>query len=150
LVHAPQRVSNNFFLKCKNAWVGLKARNIFAPSPSSNKVFSIVVPWIAHSRAAPNTSTTNFFPFNFLSFKIFPIWFFFLFNFFSFLLLIFFSYCKEKINWCDFFYIVWKLGDDDCFLFQVGLNFLIKACLFLRFKNALKKFIFLFFFFTSN
>ena len=36
-----------------------------------------------------------------------------------------------------FFYIIQKLGDD--IFFQVGLNFLIKTCLFFRFKNPLKK-----------
>jgi hypothetical protein len=40
------------------------------------------------------------------------------------------------------------LGDDKFFSFEVGLNFHIKACLFLRFKNAFKKFEF--FFFNSN
>jgi len=39
-----------------------------------------------------------------------------------------------------FFYIVQKLGDDNCFfLFEVELNFCIKACLFLLFQNVLKK-----------
>jgi len=38
-----------------------------------------------------------------------------------------------------FFYIIQKLGDDNFFSFQVGLNFFIQVCLFLRFKNALKK-----------
>jgi hypothetical protein len=32
------------------------------------------------------------------------------------------------------------------FSFEVGLNFLIKTCLFLHFKNALKKFEFFFLF----
>jgi hypothetical protein len=45
-----------------------------------------------------------------------------------------------------FFYIVQKLCDDNFVLFEVELNFLIKAFLFLCFKNALKNFeIFLFF-----
>jgi hypothetical protein len=39
-----------------------------------------------------------------------------------------------------FFYIIQKLGDDNFFFsFQVELNFIIKACFVLRFKNALKK-----------
>jgi len=127
-----------FFIKCKNAWVGLKAWNVFAPSPFSNKIFSTVAPWIALSRAAPNTPATNFFSFNFFPFMIFPILFFSSLIFF-FCLIDFFSYRKEEINWCDFFYIVQKLGDDNFLSFQVGSNFFIKACLFLRFKNAFKK-----------
>ena len=38
-----------------------------------------------------------------------------------------------------FFNIEQKLGDDNFFSFEVGLSFLIKVCLFLRFKNILKK-----------
>jgi len=38
-----------------------------------------------------------------------------------------------------FLYIIQKLGDNIFFSFQVELNFLIKACLVLRLKNALKK-----------
>lgn len=30
-----------------SAWVGLKALKVLEPSPSSNKVFSTVAPWIA-------------------------------------------------------------------------------------------------------
>jgi hypothetical protein len=36
-----------------------------------------------------------------------------------------------------FFYIVQKFGNDNFFSFQVGLNFLIKSCLILRFENFL-------------
>jgi hypothetical protein len=48
--------------------------------------------------------------------------------------------------WLNFFYIVQKLGDDNCFSFEVELNFLIKACLFLCFKYTLKNFEFFLFF----
>jgi len=131
LARAPRRVNNNFFLKCKNPWVGLKAWNVFAPSPSLNKVFFIVAPWITHSIATPNTPATNFF-----LFKIFPFLFFSLFNFFAFFLFNFFSYCKEKINWWDFFYIIQKLGDDNLFSFEIELNFLIKTYLFFAFQKC--------------
>ena len=53
---------------------------------------------------------------------------------------------KEKINWWYFFYIVQKLDNDIFFSFEVGLNFLIKACLFFRLKNAFKKYEFFIFF----
>jgi hypothetical protein len=67
--------------------------------------------------------------------------------FFSYL----FSYGKEKINWWEFFYIVQILGGDNVFLFEVRLNFLIKAWLFFPFKNTFKKnWKFFIFFFTSN
>jgi hypothetical protein len=46
-----------------------------------------------------------------------------------------------------FFYIIQKLGDDNFFSFQVGLNFFIQVCLFLRFKNVLKKISIFFYFF---
>jgi hypothetical protein len=68
LVRVSQWVNNNFLFKCKDIWVGLKARNVFASSLSSNKIFSAIAPWIVHSRAAPNTLATNFIPFNFFSF----------------------------------------------------------------------------------
>jgi hypothetical protein len=58
---------------------------------------------------------------------------------FSFLFSYLFSYGKEKINWWEFFYIVQKLGGDNVFLFEVRLNFLIKAWLFFPFKNTFKK-----------
>jgi hypothetical protein len=125
------------FSNVKIFWIGLNAQNIFALSPSSNKVFSTIASWKRYSRGVPNTLAINFFPFIFFPFKIFPIWFFFLFNFFI-SYWGFFPYCKDEINWCDFFYIVQKLGDDNCFLFQVALNIFLKACLFLHFKNALK------------
>ena len=120
LVCVSQWVNNNFLFKCKDVWVGLKVRNVFASSLSSNKVFSTVAPWIVHSRAAPNILATNFIPFNFFPFKIFPILIFFLFNFFYFSLMIFFSYYKEKINLYDLFYIVQKLGDDIFFFIISG------------------------------
>jgi hypothetical protein len=84
-----------------------------------------------------------------LGLQIFLILFFCLFRFFFlFSYLIFFSYGKEEINWWDLFYTIQKLGDDNCFSFKVGLNFLIKACLCLPLKNILKKLNF--FFFHSN
>ena len=129
------------FFKCKNVWVGLKARNAFASSPSSNKVYFIVVLWIAHSRVAPNTPVTNFFLFNFFPFKIFLILFFFLFNFFSFLLLNFFSYYKRKINWRDFF-IFYKNWMMIFFYFRLGWIFILKHVCFCVLK---KWFLFLFF-----
>ena len=52
-----------------------------------------------------------------------------------------------------FLYIIQKLGDNIFFSFQVELNFLIKACLVLRLKNALKKiwnFFLLFYLFQIN
>ena len=52
---------------------------------------------------------------------------------------LFFSYIKEKINWWEFFYIVQKLDGCNVFSFEVRMNFLIKACLFLPFKNTFKK-----------
>jgi len=58
--------------------------------------------------------------------QIFPIFFFCLFRF--------------LINWCYFFYTIQKLDDDKFFLFEGGLNFLIKTCLFFCFKNLLEKF----------
>jgi len=125
LVRAPQRVNTNLFFKCKNTWVGLKVRNVFVPSSSLNKVFSTATSWIAHSRAVLNTPATNFFPFNFFPFKIFSIFFSSL-NFFFFSLIDFFPYCKEKINWCDFFYIVQKLGDNNFFPLRLGWIFLFK------------------------
>ena len=138
MARAPQWINNNFFFKCKNIWVGLNTWNVFALSPSSNKVFLTVAPWKGHSRAALNTLTTNFFPFNFFPFKIFPILFFLSLIFFLFSH--FFSYCKEKINWCDFFYIVQSWVMIYFFSFETWLNFLIKTCLFLPFKNTFKKF----------
>jgi len=83
------KTKNNFFFKCKNVWVRLKAQYLHYHHLQLIKVFSTIASWIAHSRAAP-TLTTSFFPFNFFSFKIFLILFFFHFNFFYFLLLIFF------------------------------------------------------------
>ena len=65
----PLRINNNFFVKYKNIWVRLKAQNVFASSSSSNKVFSIIALWIAHSRATPNTPATNLFPCDFFPFK---------------------------------------------------------------------------------
>jgi len=38
----------------------------------------------------------------------------------------------------SFFYIVQKLGNNNFFSLQVELNFVIKTCLFLRFKNTFK------------
>jgi hypothetical protein len=84
------KTKNNFFFKCKNVWVRLKAQYLHYHHLQLIKVFSTIASWIAHSRAAPHTLTTSFFPFNFFSFKIFLILFFFHFNFFYFLLLIFF------------------------------------------------------------
>ncbi len=41
-----------------SAWVGLKARKVLLPSPSSKSVFSTVAPWMAHNSAAPRTPAT--------------------------------------------------------------------------------------------
>ena len=127
LAHAPYRVNNNFFFKCKNAWVGLKAHNVFAPSPSSNKIFSKVAQWIAHGRVAANTPATNFFPFNFFSFKIFPILFFSSLNFFYFLLFNIFILYK---SW----------GMIIFFHFRLSWIFLLKHVCFSVSKNTLKNF----------
>jgi hypothetical protein len=46
--------------KVSSACVGLNARNVLAPSPSSNNVFSTVAPWIAHSsKLHLNTCNTH-------------------------------------------------------------------------------------------
>jgi hypothetical protein len=73
-----------------------------------------------HSRVAPNTPSTNFFPFHFFPLKIFPILFFLLLKYFFFSLIEFFFHTIKRIIWCNFIYIVQK------FHFRLDWIFLLK------------------------